>query len=192
MDTEALKKKLAEVTTLAVAQRKLLKDISFDFDPEEALGPPCGPEMLSRIKYLETQYPEIPLIPDECVEWVVNDLGELGVKVGQQFFFLYKGRSYRGGDKWRYVGKREFGETCQSPIGDSGEIKNQYEHDSRILEGTGWGVLSWSPLHMIDYKTGSELKGDLAESTLRNLRFKHASRGGEWFSLPKEHIEYEG
>ena len=46
------------------------------------------------------------------VEWVVNDLAELGVKIGNQFFFLYKGRSYQGGNKWRYVGKREFGECC--------------------------------------------------------------------------------
>lgn len=75
------------------------------------------------------------------VEWVVNDLAELGVKIGNQFFFLYKGRSlvygaldadptqppthedndagvgYKKGDrmKWRPVFKREFGE-CAHPI----------------------------------------------------------------------------
>lgn len=69
--------------------------------------------------------------PDD-VEWVVNDLAELGVKIGDQFFFLYKGRSlvyepgetahedvdpdvgYFVGDpmRWRHVGKREFGECC--------------------------------------------------------------------------------
>lgn len=64
------------------------------------------------------------------VEWVVNDIAELGVKIGHQFFFLYKGTSITytaedgGGfalhddDKpmhWRHVFKREFGE-CAHPI----------------------------------------------------------------------------
>jgi len=57
--------------------------------------------------------------------------GELGVKVGDRFFFLYKGDNIEYGDdecgnaingvavhddgtpmKYRIVGKREFGETC--------------------------------------------------------------------------------
>jgi hypothetical protein len=67
------------------------------------------------------------------VEWVVNDIAELGVKIGDQFFFLYKGYSLVYGDSefeserpkdgiakhddgtpmhWRPVGKREFGECC--------------------------------------------------------------------------------
>lgn len=58
----------------------------------------------------------------EDVEWVVNNLAELGVKIGNQFFFLYKGMSlvYRetiqcDNEKamtYRIVGKREFGECC--------------------------------------------------------------------------------
>ncbi len=58
------------------------------------------------------------------VEWVVNDLAELGVKIGDQFFWLYKGDSfvYEEGKHdngspmhWRPVFKREFGE-CAHPI----------------------------------------------------------------------------
>ena len=66
----------------------------------------------------------------EQVEWVVNDIAELGVKIGNQFFWLYKGHSLVYGDyedtskdgvclhddgtpmHWRPVGKREFGECC--------------------------------------------------------------------------------
>lgn len=64
----------------------------------------------------------------EQVEWVVNDIAELGVKIGDQFFWLYKGRSlvynnpvHQDGDRagqpmmWRPVFKREFGE-CAHPI----------------------------------------------------------------------------
>lgn len=61
---------------------------------------------------------------EDQVEWVVNDNAELGVKIGDQFFFLYKGRSlvYEEGEHdngspmhWRPVFKREFGE-CAHPI----------------------------------------------------------------------------
>ena len=52
--------------------------------------------------------------------WIVNDLGELGVKIGDRCFFLYKGECIEyleGNDDgqpvfFRCVGKREFGETC--------------------------------------------------------------------------------
>ena len=58
------------------------------------------------------------------VEWVVNDNAELGVKIGNQFFFCYKGHSlvYADGTHddgrpmmWRRVFKREFGE-CIHPV----------------------------------------------------------------------------
>lgn len=61
------------------------------------------------------------LLTDDQVIWVVNDNAELGVKIGDQLFFLYKGESlvYATGEHdngtpmhWRTVGKREFGECC--------------------------------------------------------------------------------
>lgn len=57
-------------------------------------------------------------------EWVVNSIAELGVKIGDRFYFLYKGRSleYESPEDehekplmWRPVFKREFGEVC-TPI----------------------------------------------------------------------------
>ncbi len=64
------------------------------------------------------------VLADKDVEWIVNNIGELGVKIGEQFFFLYKGRSivyvYDDSDRtmqlrWRPVYKREFGEVCHPP-----------------------------------------------------------------------------
>jgi hypothetical protein len=64
---------------------------------------------------------ETTAIDPDKVEWVVNDNAELGVKIGAQFFWLYKGASlvYEDGTHddgtpimWRPVGKREFGECC--------------------------------------------------------------------------------
>lgn len=61
------------------------------------------------------------MLTAEDVQWVVNDNAELGVKIGDQFFFLYKGYSlvYSEGlhddgtqMMWRPVGKFEFGECC--------------------------------------------------------------------------------
>jgi len=64
--------------------------------------------------------PDIQL-PQAEPKWVVNDIGELGVFVNGQYYFLYKGESlqYETGlhDNGlpmyvRPVGKREFGEVC--------------------------------------------------------------------------------
>jgi hypothetical protein len=73
---------------------------------------------------LETKDTTAPNLEPDQVEWIVNNLGELGVKIGDRKFFLYKGRSMEYTDgaiegdgtrrmMWRAVGKREFGETCK-------------------------------------------------------------------------------
>lgn len=55
--------------------------------------------------------------------WVVNDLGELGVEIDGRYFFLYKGHSIEytreDGRRFRPVGKREFGEVCRAPLESS-------------------------------------------------------------------------
>lgn len=94
------------------------------------------------------------LVPKD-VEWIVNDLGELGVHVGDLFVFLYKGCSieYRDGKHdsgqpmlWRRVGKREFGEICH-PNGwwnERGELntgRGGPNADGIYREGDGWQAL---------------------------------------------------
>lgn len=82
---------------------------------------------------IPTEQAVTPVLAPEQVEWVVNDNAELGVKIGDQFFWLYKGHSLVYGTfpeeraagvalhddgspmHWRPVHKREFGE-CAHPI----------------------------------------------------------------------------
>lgn len=71
----------------------------------------------AKIAALEAQVKTLERVEPE---WVVNNLAELGVKIGERFFFLYKGENivYSGKNEdgssmtWRTVGKREFGECC--------------------------------------------------------------------------------
>ena len=83
------------------------------------------------------------------VQWIVNNDGDLGVKVGAQFFFLYKGESlvfHEGNEdtarpmKWRPVEKREFGE-CARPVRLCGE--NPYP--ARYEDGEDWQDLPLDP-----------------------------------------------
>jgi hypothetical protein len=81
------------------------------------------------------------------VEWVVNDLAELGVRIGGRCFFLYKGESlvyatekHDDGTPMhvRRVGNREFGECCHPP-----NIDEDVSSDT-----TGWydAGTDWEPL----------------------------------------------
>lgn len=84
-------------------------------------------------------------------EWIVNSLGELGVKIGSRFFFLYKGENIEyttieeGEEpiKFRKVLKREFGEVC---------IPEKFVAegfcsvpDSFVDETDGWELLPFPP-----------------------------------------------
>lgn len=92
-------------------------------------------------------------LQEDDVEWVVNSIAELGVKIGNQFFFLYKGTSLvyqdpadeSDGEKpllWRYVYKREFGE-CAHPINDKDPTRIGTVD---VNDGGGWQPLPVSPL----------------------------------------------
>lgn len=92
------------------------------------------------------------LLSEDAVEWIVNNLGELGVRIAGRHFFLYKGYSIEYGDSKdsqrngiamnddgtpmmaRIVGKCEFGETCK-PIThmkvENGHIYDRTPHPYR-------------------------------------------------------------
>lgn len=75
-------------------------------------------------------------IPDP--EWVVNEAGELGVRIGERVFFMYKGDPLEyetdppGQGLYRKVEKREFGES-----GPISEMKKRNPKDW-LAETGGW------------------------------------------------------
>jgi Mor family transcriptional regulator len=104
---------------------------------------------------------------DVTPEWVVNSLGELGVRIQGRHFFLYKGDSleYKDGNsqghvvrdngdliKVRLVGKTEFGETCW-PVAwvTRGYREDTYAVDLQYVPGLSFGSpddpdFKWNPL----------------------------------------------
>jgi hypothetical protein len=94
---------------------------------------------------------QVRSIDIDAIEWIVNDSGELGVKIGTTFAFLYKGHSLdygKGEDEggvplhddgtprlWRHVGKREFGECCHPRTMPEDGQKGRY------TVGEGWRPL---------------------------------------------------
>lgn len=88
----------------------------------ETLGFPYGSPPRGLVEKEPVTPPTKGSLTADDIQWVVNDTGELGVKIGSQFFFMYKGGSlvYEDGLHddgtsmlWRAIGKREFGETCK-------------------------------------------------------------------------------
>ncbi len=93
-------------------------------------------------------------------EWIVNDNAELGVKIGDQFFWLYKGDNIVYEDAthddgtpmmWRIVGKREFGECCH-PVKfykDGARLPERYTDTLLFTPGLSFGNPDdgeWRPL----------------------------------------------
>lgn len=91
-------------------------------------------------------------IPAEEVKWVVNDLGELGVRIDNSSYFMYKGESlvyseaHEDGTRMmqRSVQKREFGEVCRVPGLD---IEN--DGNAGYFEGDGWFPLTEGKEHVL-------------------------------------------
>lgn len=106
-------------------------------------------------------------------EWIVNDLGELGVKVGNAFYFLYKGDNiqYETGlhddgtpMMWRKVGKREFGETCwplQWVLAGRNQSQKRYTLELVYRPGLSHGKpgdCDWKPLPTAEEVTDAGLR----------------------------------
>lgn len=87
-------------------------------------------------------------LKEEDVEWVINEMGELGVKINNQFFFMYKGRSYQAVEKYRSIGKREFGECCHS---------NDYYKE--YVPISGYEASKGNHLTYYDWETGHPILG---------------------------------
>lgn len=137
---------------------------------------------LSRLAEAELEIPE--------PQWIVNDLGELGVRVGNRFF-LYKGDNLEyGGDdddvqdgivmhsdgtpmKYRIVGKREFGEVCY-PIKWVREERNQapYTEELTFIPGLSWGKPEdgeWRPLPGVDASSRDSIAAVLNEKEIDDI-----------------------
>lgn len=80
-------------------------------------------EEIKKTKAKENTSDDFLLVP----EWIVNDIGELGVRIGVKNFYLYKGESLQYVEdppRWRPVGKREFGECCHRPAYSEAEYSD--------------------------------------------------------------------
>lgn len=123
-----------------------------------AEGPTCGtPEEAIAAWNRRSALPspagavQVPQLKADDVEWIVNDNAELGVKIGNQVFFLYKGQSlvYESGKHddgtpmlYRMVGKREFGECCH-PVKfykEGARLPERYTEDLVYTPGLSFGA----------------------------------------------------
>ena len=111
--------------------------------------------------------------------WVVNDIGELGVRIGGRCFFLYKGESLEYGDDKhddgstmmvRPVFKREFGEVCYPrdwwPLCDECNSA-QCRFPGRYTVGDDWQPLSRAGL--LTTKGAPERHSEMRERVERDI-----------------------
>ncbi len=116
---------------------------------------PAVDELVRRLRAAES-----PPAADD-VEWIVNDMGELGVRVRGGHYFCYKGKSlvYETGLHddgrpilHRNVGKREFGETVwPTKWVTDGKREDRYRQDLIYTPGLSFGSpddpkYKWLPL----------------------------------------------
>lgn len=85
----------------------------------------------------------VGFLSEEDVQWIVTSEGDLGVKIHNQIFTLYKGNSLlnTAPDKqWRPVEELEFGE-CVHPCENYSAIRSD-EDDPHYTYGSGWRDLN--------------------------------------------------
>lgn len=112
---------------------------------ETKVSQSCVSKLFDAVSEFQAQEGNLPPIPANEVKWVVNDLGELGVRIGDMSYFMYKGESivykeaHEDGSRMmqRPVLKREFGEVCRVP---GLEIEN--DGNVGYTEGDGWFPLT--------------------------------------------------
>jgi hypothetical protein len=142
--------------------------------------------------------------------WIVNDLGELGVEIGGRYFFLYKGKSleYTGAPEaehdvleYRNVGKREFGEVCRPALECTEQFqtameklharisKNQEAAEMRRRQLSAPGSTEDTPGHRHALQLlEAELRGLLFAKEQIDFCMRTTSRyteGSGWTPLPR-------
>ncbi len=123
------------------------------------------------------------------VQWIVNDRAELGVLVGGEAHFLYKGASLVYGrdsvdekaPRWyRPVEKREFGECCRPrALGDSGPPAEPY------TRGAGWNPLPClrDPAAQPLEQSAPETPVGRIERVVEQLRITNQTRDGLFYRV---------
>lgn len=185
MNTQAMKQALEAITYLMAGSYRsgdsgrwdrvsMPKDKALDMGAaaigalRTAIQQVTQPAEVTDEQILKTLRPvQVPMTGEP--QWIVNDLGELGVQVGGRFFFLYKGGSIEYGKDgigdsqegiamhddgtpmhYRIVGKREFGETCW-PLKwvTRGHGERRYTEQLVFTKGSSFGCPEdgdWKPL----------------------------------------------
>ena len=134
-----------------------LKGKTFDADEHKenqrfiaAANPAVVLELVRRLRELEQQLADANKPPAAAdVEWVVNDMGELGVRVKGVCYFCYKGESlvyehgiHDGNEPilHRNVGKREFGEVVYPAKWQAaGRVERRYTEQLIFTQGLSFG-----------------------------------------------------